>query len=100
MKIQHIVGLILLATTIQVHSETVIRPTFPGTDIPDLTKPALVRDGNVIYESYPGLNVRDYSKPAQVIEDNGNGTSTVYETFAPGDIPNKMKGGYTIQHEH
>jgi hypothetical protein len=57
----------------------------PGTNIPDLMQPAIVRDGNLIYETYPGLNARDYSKPAHVIEDNGNGTSTVYVTFAPGN---------------
>jgi hypothetical protein len=74
-----------------------LRPTMPGTNIPDLMQPALVRDGDVIYESYPGLTTRDYSKPAHVIEDNGDGTSTVYETFAPGNIPNKMNGGYVIQ---
>jgi hypothetical protein len=41
--------------------------------------------------------VQRFPKPAHVIEDNGDGASTVYETFAPGNIPNKMNGGYVIQ---
>ncbi len=88
----------LVCTVSQVTcAETIVRPTMPGTNIPDLMQPALIRDGNVIYETYPGLTARDYSKPAHVIEDNGNGRSTVYETFAPGNIPNRMNGGYVIQ---
>lgn len=97
MKCISLLAVFLLSVTQVTFSETIVRPTMPGTNIPDLMQPALVRDGDVIYESYPGLTTRDYSKPAHVIEDNGDGASTVYETFAPGNIPNKMNGGYVIQ---
>ncbi len=97
MKCISLIAILLCAFTQVALTETIVRPTMPGTNIPDLMQPAIVRDGNLIYETYPGLNARDYSKPAHVIEDNGNGTSTVYETFAPGNLPNKMNGGYVIQ---
>lgn len=77
-------------------AETVIRPTFPGTDIPDLSKPATVIDNGVIYQSHPTTTIRDYDKPAFVKEKNGNGTSTIYETIPATNIPNKMKGGYSV----
>lgn len=93
-------AILLMAFSHALVAETVIWPTFPGTNIPDKTKPAMVKDGNVIYETYPGIAVRDYNRPAHVIQDNGNGTSTIYETFPPGNIPNKMNGGYTIENRN
>lgn len=79
------------------HAETIISPTFPGTNIPDKSKPALVQDGNIIYESHPATTIRDYSKPAYVRENNGDGTSTIYEAHPSSNLPNKVKGGYLIQ---
>jgi hypothetical protein len=79
------------------YAETVIRPTYPATDIPDLSKPAIIKDGNVIYESYPITTYRDYNKPAYVEEKNRDGTSTIYETLPMTDYPDKLKGGYKVE---
>jgi hypothetical protein len=79
-----------------VAAETVLRPTYPGTDVPDLSKPAIVREGNVIYESYPVTTMRDYSKPSYVEERGGDGTTTIYEAYPNTNVPNKMKGGYKV----
>jgi hypothetical protein len=87
--------LILVSTPLS--AETVIRPTFPGGSIPDLSRPAMVQEGNVIYESYPASTIRDYSKPSYVIENNGDGSSTLYEAFPASNVPNKLEGGYRIQ---
>ena len=62
MKCISLLAVFLLSVTQVTFSETIVRPTMPGTNIPDLMQPALVRDGDVIYESYPGLTTRDYSK--------------------------------------
>lgn len=96
MNFRHIC--ILLISTIRIASaETVYRPTFPGGSIPDISKPAMVQEGNVIYESYPASTIRDYSKPSYVIENNSDGSSTVYEAYPGSNIPNKINGGHRIQ---
>ena len=96
MNIRHIC-FFLISTTSIVYAETVFRPTFPGGSIPDLSKPAMVQEGNVVYESYPASTIRDYSKPSYVIESNGDGSSTVYEAYPASNIPNKMNGGYSVE---
>jgi hypothetical protein len=80
-----------------VGAETVIRPTYPGTNIPDLSKPALIKDGNVIYESYPITTIRNYHKPAYVEEKNRYGTSTIYEALPMTDYKNMLNGGYKVE---
>lgn len=97
MKSKVLVLIFGVLTYSSLFAETVIRPTFPGGSIPDLSKPAMVQEGNVIYESYPASTIRDYSKPSYVIENNGDGSSTLYEAFPASNIPNKLEGGYRIQ---
>jgi hypothetical protein len=96
MNFRHICIFLILISSIA-SAETVYRPTFPGGNIPDLSKPAIVKEGNVVYESYPASTIRDYSKPSYVIEKNGDGSSTLYETFPASNIPNKLEGGYRIE---
>jgi hypothetical protein len=91
MKIIFISGL-LIASINLADAEVVVRPTYPGTNIPNPMAPALVEERGTIYESYPATTIRDYSKSAYVREGN-----TVYETFPGTNIPNKMEGGYSIE---
>jgi hypothetical protein len=88
---------VILFYVTPVNSETVMRPTYPATDIPDLSKPALIKHGNVIYESYPTTTIRDYNKPAYVKEKSRDGTSMIYEALPMTDYPNKLKGGYKVE---
>lgn len=44
------------------------RETYPGTSIPNLSKPGLVEEGDGIYPTYPGTSIRDYSKPGFVLD--------------------------------
>jgi hypothetical protein len=80
-----------------VDAETVIRQKYPATDTPDLSKPALIKDGNLIYKSYPITTICDYGKPAYVKEKNRDGTSMIYEMLPMTDMPNKLKGGYKVE---
>jgi hypothetical protein len=88
---------ILLGNVTSVNAETVYRPTYPGTDVPDISKPAIVKDGNVIYESYPVTTMRNYNKPSYVEERGGDGKTTIYEAYPMTNVPNKMKGGYKVE---
>ncbi len=48
--------------------QSTIRETYPGTSIPNLSKPGFVEEGDGIYPTYPGTNIRDYSKPGYVLD--------------------------------
>ena len=87
-----IIATVLAVVSIAADAETVVRPTYPGTNIPNPMAPAIVEDRGTIYESFPATTIRDYSKPAYVREGN-----TVYETFPGTSIPNKMEGGYSVE---
>lgn len=89
---QQIIATVLAVLSINANADVVVRPTYPGTNIPNQMAPAIVEDRGTIYESYPATTIRDYSKPAYVREGN-----TVYETFPGTDIPNKMEGGYSVE---
>ena len=87
-----IIATVLAVVSIAADAETVVRPTYPGTNIPNQMAPAIVEDRGTIYESYPATTIRDYSKPAYVREGN-----TVYEAFPGTNIPNKTEGGYSVE---
>ena len=87
-----IIATVLAVVSSAANAEVVVRPTYPGTNIPNPMAPAIVEDRGTIYESFPATTIRDYSKPAYVREGN-----TVYETFPGTSIPNKMEGGYSVE---
>ena len=49
-------------------ADSMIHPTYPGTNLRDYSKPSVKVEGDVGYQTYPGTSVRDYSKPGFVIE--------------------------------
>lgn len=74
--------------------ETVMRPSIPGTNYPDYSKPALVKKGNTIYRTVPGTTARDYTKPAYVTEGN-----TTYRTIPGTSYRDNTKPAYRVSEQ-
>ena len=75
-------------------SDVVIRPTYPGTSVPNLQAPAVVESHGQIYETYPATNVRDWSQPSYS-EQGG----VIYKNYPGTEVPNLIEGGFAIERE-
>lgn len=54
-------------------SSGILRPTHPGTNSIDRSKPGIVWKGNKAYLTHPGTDSPDYSKPVYVRDSSGSG---------------------------
>jgi len=74
-------------------ADTIVRPNYPGTSVPNRYAPSVVEQDGLIYQTYPGTYSRDYSKPAYKEEDN-----TYYPVYSGTSVPNRGEQSYSIEH--
>lgn len=94
MKALIVAALVVLTNTV-VYGQTV-RPTVPGTSIPDPTKPGwkVSEDKKTLYPTIPGTSIRDFTRPGWQRQGD-----TIYRTIPGTSIRDFTKPGYTIKDE-